>query len=246
VRKNEYKKLEELLKTIDGGVFSDAVNEFNQLESKIVFEHANPVESENMTWEAIAEAYREMISIADKNESFAEIHKDDIADCHGHLGYVLFMSGNSSEAEKHLALKVDMLKDVETYDLPNQYAFLFSIVSAQISFGNYYAATGEFFKAIEIWVEALKIQIEFILEHGPNVLDSTKTRAGFVGSMTPLLDAKTVNVVLQSISYTLEDYFNSEDADSAKKLFEENWETIKTIGTMLPQPAFISTTFVLP
>ena len=238
VRKTEYKKITEILETMDDGAFNGAVAEFRQMESKIVFEHANPVESDGMTWNDIVETYRKMLSIADKNESFAKIHKYDVADCYGHLGYALYMSGNSHEAEKHITLKVKILKEVEAFDLPNEYAIVMSIVHSQISLGNFYAVINDFVKAIKVWAEALDLQIKFVLKHGPNVTDTTKTRAGFVGSMTPLINAETVNVILRNMSYTLEDYFNAEGGDNAKEVFNENWETIKTIGSIIPKPAF--------
>ena len=238
VRKNEYKKIEDILNSIDDGAFSDAVKEFRQLESTIVFEHANPIESDGMTWDNIADVYLEMISISDNNESFTKIYKDDISNCYGHLGYVLFMNGNSSEAEKYLALKINTLKEIETYDLPNEYAFMIEIVNSQISFGNFYVATDDYVKAIETLTEALNSQIEFVRKHGNNVIDATKTRAGFVGVMNPLINEEIVAVILRNMSYILEDYFNVEGANNAKNLFEENWETIKTIGSIIPQPAF--------
>jgi len=238
VRKNEYKKLKDLLNLVDHGAFGNAVSEFHQLESRIVFEHANPVESDGMTWEDLACTCKEMLSIAGNNKGFASVYKDDIADCYGHLGYVLFMSGNPSDAEKYLALKVATIKEIETYDLPNEYAFLMSLVQAQMSLGNFYSYADDFVKAMEIWREALDSQVEFVRKHGNSVIDSTKSSAGFVGSLIPLVDARIVNEILRNMSYTLEDCFNSEGPDRAKMLFEENWESIKAICKTMPQPVF--------
>jgi len=238
VRRNEYKKLEELLKSIDSGAFESAVEEFHRLEAKVVFEHANPVESNGMTWENIAEIYREIIAIADKNANFAEIHKDDIADCYGHLGYVLFMDDKPSEAEKYLDLKIRTLKSIETYDLPNEYAFMILIVEAQICLCNFYKSTDEFAKAVETWTEALDFQLKFVSKHGVNVFDETKAHAGFVGSMTPLLNEEVVNVILRNMSYTMEEHFNADEGEGVRNLFNASWETIKAIGAILPQPAF--------
>ena len=109
---------------------------------------------------------------------------------------------------------------------------------SQISLGNFYANKNEAIKALEVWAEILSSQIELVNKHGLNVMDTTKTSAGFVGSMTPLIDSVLVCETLQKMAYTLEDYFNSEGADNAKLVFEKAWEIIKAISVRMPQPLF--------
>jgi len=232
--KVEYNKFAELLSKIDGNDFNNAVAEFRQLESKIVFKNGNPVETDDMKWENIIKIYHEMLSLADKDAVFSHVHNKDIADCYGHLGYALFMVGEFSEAEKYLILKIDTLKNIEPYDLANHLCLIRMINCSQVSLGNFYANRDEYVKAIETFVEVLNLQIEFVDKHGLNIIDRTKTKARFIGSMIPLLDVVVVHESLQKISYCLEDFFNSGEGDSVETTFAKNWETIKKMGWLMP------------
>ena len=237
VRKNEYEKLSKLLDKFDGGAFSESEAEFNKLEAEVVSEDGNPIESDGKTWTDIAEIYEKMLSIADGNPSFAKIYSLDIADCYGHLGYAFFMDGKVTDAEKYLILKIETLKNIEHYDVANHYPLVREIGISQISLGNYYTCFDRLEDAINVWTNALKLNIEFVCKYGHNVVDSTKTRAGFVGSMTPLLQSDVVNSILQKIADVLPLLLNM-DGEKSAAIFERTFETVKEISSLMPSPVF--------
>jgi len=104
--------------------------------------------------------------------------------------------------------------------------------------GNFYANRDEAIKAMDVWTEILIAQVDFVNKYGLNVMDTSKTHAGFVGSTTPLIDAVLVCEALQKMAYVLEDYFNSHGADNAQAVFEKVWESIQAIALRMGKPLY--------
>ena len=238
IQRVEYNKFVELLSKIDGGEFKNAVTEFQRLKAKIAFKYGNPVETEDMKWSDIIEIYHEMLSIADENAILAHVYCDDVAECHGHLGYAYSMNGEKSKAEKHLVLCVNMLRKIETYDLANKLAVSYTLYGAQISLGNFYHLIGDYHKAIETWVEPLKMMLDFVNEYGLNVIDRSKTQAGFVGSTTPLLDSRLIGKIMLQIAQTLEDIRETENIDAYQAIYAKYRDVINAIGIRVSSPAY--------
>jgi len=238
IQRVEYNKFVELLSKIDGGEFKNALTEFQRLGANIAFKYGNPVETEDMKWLDIIKVYSELLSIANENEVFAHVYCDDVADCHGRLGYAYSMNGDKFEAEKHLALCVQMLRKIETYDLANKLAVSRNLYGAQISLGNFYHNAGDYHTAIETWAEPLKMMLDFVNEHGLNVTDSSKTQAGFVGSMTPLLDSRLIGKIMLQIAQAIEDIRLTETAEAYQAIYAKQRDVINAIGIRVSNPAY--------
>jgi len=233
---NEFKKLSDTLRELDDGKLEAVKSEFFRIYSEISMKNGLPiVENEIIRSDSVTK-FKNMVEVAKTNSNFENIYKLDIMSCFGHLGYVQYMNGDFLDAERSLLKKIDIIKSIEPLDLSNFIVYIGIKNVAYRELGDFYSDIGRISESFKAWTESLSVHLEFIAIYGLkmlNVRDSLRTQAGFMGSTTPIINARNVVDCLSQMGHNLPKLleFGQEEGN---ELFNKAFAVAKELCALTP------------
>lgn len=188
-------------------------------------------------WLEVIALDERMLKIANENPNFAKVNQIDIAWCYGNLAHAYYECGSSLKTGEYLLLKAEMVKQIKPIDLSTR-IFLTRVISkAYKQLAEYYDGANKLTEAVTAWTEAVKANLTLIEFNRPNnnfnsmfYIDSTRCKAGYVGSMSPIADEEEIRCCLRGIGGTLFSLLKS-DPEEAARLYQNAFPIAEKIVT---------------